>query len=160
MAYSLPSGLKHVLEVYRLIRRGNYSRIEATNEVAMKERIDPQSVRSSCTRSIGINTNKFDYLVSVENAVFLEEHLIKRFPSYQDDIETFFDDITGRKQEVKGDDPVRTLKALFPEEKRNLLKSVLLDKMQEDFHTWLQRPDIPDDMKQALAKWINLIKKV
>lgn len=160
MAYTLPSSLKHILEVYRLIQQARHSRIEAINEVAMKERIDPQTVRSSCTRSIGINISVFDDFVLVENVASFESHLIKRFPNYQDDIENFFDDITGRQPEIKGDDPVPMLKALFPEEKRNLLKSVLLDKMREDFHTWVQRPDIPDDMKQDLKKWIELIKKV
>ena len=160
MTHSLPAGLKHILEVYRLIRGENYSRIEATNKVAMEERIDPQSVRTSYTRSIGINTNRFDCLVSAENAVLLEDHLIKRFPSYQDDIEIFFDDIIGRKQEIKKDNPLRKLKALFPEEQRDLLKSVLLDKMQEDFLVWLQRPDIPADIKQAFEKWIKFIKQV
>lgn len=160
MAHALPSSLKHILEVYRLIRQARHSRIEAINEVAMKERIDPQTVRSSCTRSSGINISEFDDFVLVENVASFEGHLIKRFPNYQDDIENFFDDITGRQPEIKGDDPVRKLKALFPEEKRNLLKSVLLDKMQEDFNSWSNRNDIPDDIKQQLKKWTELIKKV
>jgi hypothetical protein len=160
MAYALPSSLKHILEVYRLIRQARHCRIEAINEVAMKERIDPQTVRSSCTRSIGINISEFDDFVLVENLASFEEHLINRFPNYQDDIENFFDEITGRQPEIKGDDPVRKLKALFPEEKRNLLKSVLLDKMQEDFNSWSYRNDIPDDIKQQLKKWTELIKKV
>lgn len=162
MAYPLPRGLKHILEVYRLIRQSRHSRIEAINEVAMKggKRIDPQTVRSSCTRSIGIKISEFDSFILAENVASFEDHLIKRFPNYQDNIENFFDDITGRQPEIKGEDPVRELKALFPEEKRNLLKSVLLDKMKEDFHTWAKRTDLPDDIKQQLIKWADLIKKV
>lgn len=160
MEHKLPSALKHILEVYRLIRQARHSRIKAIKEVAMKNRIDPQTVRSSCTRSIGINISEFDDFVLIENADSFEDLLIKRFPDYQDDIESFFDDITGRQPKTKGDNPIRRLKALFPEEKRNLLKSVLLDKMQEDFHAWINRNDIPDDIKQQLRKWIDVIKKV
>lgn len=160
MAYLLPTGLKQVLEVYRLIQMARYSRIKAINEVAMKERIDPQTVRSSCTRSLGIKMAEFDNFVLAEKADFFEDHLIKRFPNYQDEIESFFDDITGRQPETKKDDALRKLKALFPEEKRNLLKSVLLDKMQEDFHAWINKNDIPDDIKQQLKEWIDVIRKV
>ena len=160
MAYALPSGLKQVLEVYRLIRMSRYSRIEAINEVAMKQRIDPQTVRSSCTRSLGINMRKFEDFVLPEKSDFFEDYLIKRFPDYQDEIENFFDDITGRQPKVKGDDPIRRLKALFPEEQRNLLKSVLLDEMMDNFRTWINRKNIPDDIRQQLKKWIEIIKKV
>lgn len=160
MAHSLPASLKHILAVYRLVRRNNYDRIDAVNDVAMKERISPQAVRDSCTRSIGINTNKFDFFIAAENVDRFEEHLIKRFPSYQDDIESFIDGIIERKQEINQDDPLRKLKTLFPEEQRDLLKSVLLDKLQEDFIVWLQHPDLPADIKQALEKWQKLIKQV
>lgn len=160
MAYSFPTGLKQVLEVYRLIRMARYSRSEAINEVAMKERVDPQTVRSSCTRSLGIKMGEFDDFVLAGNIDSFEDHLVKRFPGYQHDIEGFFDDIIGRQRKTKEDDPVWWLKTLFPDEKRNLLKSVLLDKMQEDFHIWINRNDIPDDIKQQLNKWIDVIRKV
>jgi hypothetical protein len=103
---------------------------------------------------------EFDDFLLAENADSFEDHLIRRFPNYQDDIQSFFDDVTGRQPKTKEDDPIRRLKALFPEEKRNLLKSILLNKMREDFHTWINRNDTPDDIKQQLKKWIDVILKV
>jgi len=156
----LPKALEHVLKVYRLIRIKRCSRIEAIKEIALKERIDPQTVSSACTRSLGIKMADFDNFVLDSEAESFENHLIRRFPNYQDEIEHFFDKITERQHETRESDPIHTLKAFFPEEKRNLLKSVLLNKMQEDFIEWIGRKDVPKDIRVQLEKWIDVIKKV
>ena len=52
MTMNLPTGLQHVMEVYRLVRRSHRSRIKAVNEVARTRRIDPQTVTSAYTRSL------------------------------------------------------------------------------------------------------------
>lgn len=160
MESKLPKALEHVLKVYRLIRMERFDRIKAIKKIALKERIDPQSVSSACTRSLGIKMADFDVFVLDKNTDSFEEHLIKRFPDYQDEIERFFDEILGRQHETQEEDHIRRLKAFFPEENRDLLKTVLLDKMQEDFLGWISRKDIPDDIREQLKKWIDVIKKV
>ncbi len=42
-------GLKHILEVYRLVRKGFLSRIDAPKKVANKSRIAYSTVMASCT---------------------------------------------------------------------------------------------------------------
>ena len=158
--YILPKALKYVLMVYRLIRMERFPRIEAIKKIALKERIDPQTVSSACTKSLGIKMADFDDFVLDRNTKSFEEYLIKRFPDYQDEIERFFDEIAGQQQETQEDDLIRRLKALFPEEKRDLLKSVLLNKIKEDFLGWISRKDIPDDVIEELKKWIDVISNI
>lgn len=52
MTMNLPTGLQHVMEVHRLVRRSHRSRVKAVNEVARTRRIDPQTVTSAYTRSL------------------------------------------------------------------------------------------------------------
>jgi len=140
MVRNLPIGLRHVLEVYRLVRKSGWPRNKAINEVAIKQRIDPQTVRSACTRSLGIKIKDFQYYLLPQNAESFKDLLIKRFPAFQNEVEIFFDDILEREM-VDKNDPIRHLRTLFPEEQMDILKSVLLNDIQNKFQAWTERKE-------------------
>jgi len=85
MPGQLPAGLHHVLQVYRLVRRSRYDRLSAIKEVARHRRVDPQTIASACTRSLGINTEELEDLLHPHNAKRFREHVVRRFPSHQSD---------------------------------------------------------------------------
>lgn len=152
MNMEFPVGLRHILEVYRLVRQSRLSRISATKEVADKHRRDHQTVSSACTRSLGINTEEFDGLLLPQNANFLCKLLIQRFPSFQNRIENFFKEIEGWDEEPNSKDPARVIRTLFPEEKKSLLRTLLVEDVREKLSRWAERNDIPDDLKHEIQE--------
>lgn len=96
MMANLPAGLQHVLEVYRLVRMSHHSRAKAVNEVARKHRIDPQTIRSACTRSLGIATADLDDFLLPENSKDFCSYLVRRFPPQQKEIEEYFQELDGK----------------------------------------------------------------
>ena len=83
-------GLKHILEVYRLIRQNYLSRIDAAKRVGKANRVTYETVMASCTKGINISTDDFDYFLEAENSSEFHAFLIKRFPNAQDNIDDFF----------------------------------------------------------------------
>ena len=83
-------GLKHILEVYRLVRQNYLSRVDAAKQVGKANRITYETVMASCTRGINISTDDFDYFLEPENSSEFHAFLIKRFPNTQDQIDDFF----------------------------------------------------------------------
>ena len=90
MIEHIPTGLQHVLEVVRLVRADGMDRLAEVKAVAKKHRIDPQTVTSACTRSLGINTTQLDEILEVAAEPAFCANLVRRFPPYQDYIERFF----------------------------------------------------------------------
>jgi hypothetical protein len=87
---TVDAALRQIFEVYRLVRESKLKRVEAAKRVAQKHRVTLQTVMSSCTRNVGINTDEFDYFLEPENATAFRDFLVKIFPSYQDAINEFF----------------------------------------------------------------------
>lgn len=71
----LPIGLHHVLQVYRLVRTSRYDRLSAAKEVARQRRVDPQTISSACTRSLGLTTAMLEELLHPRNSSRFREHL-------------------------------------------------------------------------------------
>jgi len=117
MNMNLSSGLNYVMEAYRLVRRSRISRIQAVKEVARTRRVDPQTITSACTRSLGLGTDDLDEFLLPENSKAFCEHLVRRFPHYQKEIEAFFANIDGKKEPVV-DKPLGAIRTLFPDEKK------------------------------------------
>jgi hypothetical protein len=138
------------MEVYRLVRRSRLSRIKAVNEVARTRRVDPQTITSVCTRSLGLGTNDLDEFLLPENSAAFCEHLVRRFPPYQKEIEAFFANIDGKKDPTV-DDPLGAIRTLFPDEKKDLLRLLLLHNISKSFVSWLKRDDIPEDIRREIA---------
>ena len=146
---NIPSGLQHVIELYRLVRVSNRSRINAIKEISKNQRIDPQTVSSACTRSLQITTAHLDYFLLPKNEAMFCEHLVKRFPSYQKEIETFFNQIVCNG-DVGAGDPSRVIRTLFPKERNDLLQSLLLQNISKKIAAWSVRDDIPADIISAM----------
>ncbi|MEW6670033.1 MAG: hypothetical protein AB1512_32890 [Thermodesulfobacteriota bacterium] len=158
MTGNLPSGLQHVLEVYRLVRVSHHSRTKAVNEVARKHRIDPQTIRSACTRSLGIATADLDDFLLPGNSEDFCSHLVRRFPPQQKEIEEFFGELDG-KDSGSHDDPAAVIRTLFPDEKKDLVRLLLLDSIRKKLSVWSNRHDIPEDLKQEMASAKEQIDK-
>jgi len=158
MTMNLPIGLQHVMEVYRLVRRSHRSRIKAVNEVALTRRVDPQTVTSACTRSLGIGTDEFDEFLRSENSEAFCEHLVRRFPPYQREIEAIFAELDGKKDQAP-DDPLGAIRELFPDEKKDLLRLLLLHNISGRLSAWSERHDIPEDIRQEILAMQKQIDK-
>ncbi|OIP92834.1 MAG: hypothetical protein AUK24_00980 [Syntrophaceae bacterium CG2_30_49_12] len=159
MTISFPSGLQHVMEVCRLVCQSHRSRIKAVNEVARTRRVDPQTVTSACTRSLGIGTDDLDKFLLPENSEAFCEHLVRRFPRYQKEIEAFFTELDGKKDQTLND-PLGAIRVLFPDEKKDLLRLVLLHDIRKRFSAWSERHDIPEDIRREMSKMWKQIDKV
>jgi hypothetical protein len=157
---NIPIGLKHVLEVYRLVKESSISRLDAIKLIAQKHRIDQQTVRSACTRSLGISAKKLDKLLLEENIDNFEGLLVRRFPSYQNQIELFFREIKGESGKVGEDDPNRFIKPLFPKEITNLSAFLMLKDIRNKCLEWANRSDMPDDIKKQFNQWKNIIEGI
>lgn len=148
---NIPSGLQQVMELYRLVRVSHRSRINAVKEIAKTRRRDPQTVTSACTRSLGIDTVELENFLLPKNAGAFCEHLVRRFPANQKEIETFFNQIEGKK-DVSAEDPAGVVRTLFPNERKDLLRSLLLKNIGKRFVAWSVREDIPEDVRREMSE--------
>jgi len=151
MNVNFPTGLKHVMEVYRLVRQSHRSRIKAVNEIAHKQRIDPQTVTSACTRSLGIGTSDFDYFLLPHRSEAFCDHLVKRYPPYQKHIEAFFVEFDGRRDNTE-EDPISLVRTLFPNEKNDLLRLLLLHNISKKLLIWSTQNDIPENIRREMVE--------
>lgn len=149
----MEKGLEHILEVYRHVRKGYCSRVEAAKKVAKKGRIAYSTVMAFCTREISVDTVEFDKFLRPANAPLFRNYLIKRFPSSQDEIDDFFNEFD-RQEDTQAD---RTIRPLFPDEKKHLYNELLLKEFRDKSMEWISRQDVPNDVKQYLKEWINKI---
>lgn len=157
MDLKLPKGLRHIMDVYRLVRKSNFTRIEAIKEVSRIRRITSRSVTSACTRDIQINSDELDDFLIPGNANNFCQHLIRRFPTFQKDIEEFINSFDKDTTEIERDD--FGLKIFFPEEKDNLLRGVLLMVVIGKLSRWLIRTDLPIDLKTEIEELKKQLEK-
>ena len=154
----MDKALRYVLEVYRQVRQFGSSRIDAAKMVAKKHRISQQAVMSACTRDVGIrNTVEFDELIETENAPEFRSHLVKRYPANQEDINRFFKAF-GEKGGRDGS-PESKIETLFDDERKNLLNQLMIQVFKEKFTEWQNRPDIPNDVRNQVTKWLGGMHK-
>jgi len=152
MTANLPIGLQHTLEVVRLVHKSRMHRLAAVKQIAKKHRIDPQTVSSACTRSLGLSTRAFDEFLERESAEAFCQHLVRRFPQHQDSIEAFFATVVGRPPASSVKDPTRIVKTLFPEERKQVHDVLLLREALDSVERWLNRDDLPVDFRQELQE--------
>jgi hypothetical protein len=148
---NIPSGLQQVMELYRFVRVSHRSRINAVKEIAKTRRVDPQTVTSACTRSLGIDTDELDNFLLPKNTEAFCEHLVRRFPPYQREIETFFNKVEGKK-DLSAEDPAGVVRTLFPKEKKDVFRMLLLQKIGKVFVAWSVREDIPEEIRHEMSE--------
>jgi hypothetical protein len=84
-----PEALRQILEVVYYVRSAGYTRTGATNFVAKKRQIAPQTVLDKYCRQLGKRADEVDSLLEQEHLKELETLLIGRFPNDADVIEQF-----------------------------------------------------------------------
>lgn len=153
----MDKGLKHILEVYRLVRQNYLSRVDAAKQVGKANRITYETVMASCTRGINISTDDFDYFLEPENSSEFHTFLIKRFPNTQDQIDDFFSAFIEILDKPDKKDPRKFVRTLFEDEKKSLLNQLILKSLRDRFQKWSLRDDIPKDVREQLKDWLTKI---
>ena len=133
-------------------------RLAAVKHVAKMHRVDHQTVMSACTRSLGISAEELDDFLRRDAVSALCAHLVRRFPGYQDYIEQFFRELSGRAQGKPAGDPTRSLETLFPDEQKQLLNALLLQEAAQSLSRWLQRADLPAELKNEMQELHEKVK--
>jgi len=82
---------------------------------------------------------------------------VRHFPTFQDDIEEFFAALGVTQQDIEGNDTARSVRTLFSDEKKNVLMSLLLEEVKNNLSRWLERDDIPEDLRQQIQELNNFI---
>lgn len=82
----MPASLEQILEVADLVIRGSRDRLDATHDVARRRGVAFQTVLDKYTRQLGIDTARFDLLLSKDGHEELRRLLLHRFPKYADQI--------------------------------------------------------------------------
>ena len=154
----MEKSLKHILDVYRQVRQFGSSRIDALKIVANRNRVSQQTVRSACTRDIGIDgVDELDYLLEPETISEFRTKLIQRFPSSQDEIDrflaTFEDSVEGQKEGFS-----KSIETLFDDERKNLANQLMIELFKDKFLEWEKRQDIPSDVMDQVKEWLGMIK--
>jgi len=121
-------------------------------EVTRKRRVDFQTISSACTRSLGINTEEFEEFLDQRNSASFREHLIRRFPDYQSEISKFFIAMNSSPAVTDDSETERLLEPLFPDEKQQVLDSLLLDHIRRKLSEWAERSDIPEDVRNEMRR--------
>jgi hypothetical protein len=153
----MEKSLKHILDVYRQVRKFGSTRIDAVKIVAKKNRVSQQTISSACTRDIGIRgVAELDYLLEPETMGEFRTKLIQRFPNSHDEIDRFLGSFVQTGQNQKHDLSKR-MDTLFDDERKNLLNQLMILFFKDKFLEWVSRPDIPTDVRDQVNEWLNMI---
>jgi hypothetical protein len=77
-----PEALRQILEVVRLVRDGSDTRRGATQQVAARFGVTPQTVIDKYTRQLGMTAAQFDRLLGSERCEELQKLLQLNFPQH------------------------------------------------------------------------------
>lgn len=77
-----PMALQQILDVIRLVKRGSYTRNEATQFVSNRRNVAPQTVQDKYGRQLGLTAYEFDRLLDKSRVSELETLLIRKFPNH------------------------------------------------------------------------------
>lgn len=86
----MPKALAEVLEMIYLVKKSGLHRTDATNIVAKRLGIYPQTVIDKYCRQLGKKATEIDILLRNENLSELQSLLKKKFQNYQDVIDHVF----------------------------------------------------------------------
>jgi hypothetical protein len=153
---NIPEGLKHVLEVYKRVNESGSSYPDAVRGLTANSRITAATIRAACTTNLGIKTYEFEKSLNPCASDGFKEFLSRRFPAQQDYIHKFVNAVLGKVDQV-AKEPFETL---FPNEKRRLISIFFLRNLAADFEKWMERNDIPPDVKESLKEHLKLAKQI
>ena len=89
----LPQALSQTLEVIYGVRKLGLSRTQATNSVAKKREVAPQTIIDKYCRKLNMHTDEIDRLLTPQNLGELQSLLEKKFDRYTDHIRKFFNSL-------------------------------------------------------------------
>ncbi len=151
------NSISNVLEIYRLVVQNNYTKDEAAKQLSKNNNIDYSDLLSSCTKVLNISPDKFDYFLDSQNRFNFKNFLFRRFPSQEDQITQFFNSF-----EDTSDIPIldftKLIKPSPDHEKKKLSSKLMLISLKDSFLDWIARPDVPQDVKEELKRWITRIE--
>ena len=79
-----PKALAQVLEVASLVVRNDWSRTDATREIARRRQITQQAVNDKYGRQLGFRAEQFDRLLGQPGLNDLKKLLNEKFPRHRD----------------------------------------------------------------------------
>jgi len=88
--FLFPTGLGQVLDTYAHIR-GGLSTCRAFEAVAKRRRVTPPTIRSACTRNLGLSSQDFHILTKPEHEPDFRRFILSRFPLLAEPIGRFLD---------------------------------------------------------------------
>ncbi len=86
---SVPAALQHILEVFHLILKCGYTRSEATQRVAKRRNLTPQTIIDKYCRQLNKKAYEIDRMLAT-NLPELKSILISRFPMHSSIIASVF----------------------------------------------------------------------
>jgi len=90
------------------------------------------------------------------NSGSFKEFLSRRFPIHQDYIHKFVNAVLGKADQT-AKEPFETL---FPNEKKRLISTFFLRSLVSDFEKWMERNDVPPDVKESLKGHLKLARQI
>lgn len=91
---SVPHALAETLEMIILVRKGGFSRVEATHKVADIRRISTQAVLDKYCRQLNKRAYEIDELLTTANLNEFRALLIRKYPYHKAIIEGIFGNIS------------------------------------------------------------------
>jgi hypothetical protein len=154
----IPKGLKHILEVYRLVNRSGRSYPGVVRTLTANSRPTAATIRAACTTNLGIKTEEFEMFLDPSNAAEFIQLLSRKYPAQQDAIHKFIKAILGKDDRLSEDPAEKLLDTLFPSEQKTVISIQLLKTLVTDFEKWVQRSDVPPDIQDSLKKHYYIMK--
>ena len=87
----LPKSLEQILEVVYEIEVNGYSRTHATNRVAKKRRMAPQTITNKYCRQLGKKAHEIDELMAEPGYAGFKHLLTDKYPVHREIIDMYFD---------------------------------------------------------------------
>jgi hypothetical protein len=151
------NSISNVLEIYRLVVLNNYTKDEAAQQLGKKNNINYSDLLASCSKTLNISPDKFDYFLDSQNKFNFKNFLFRRFPEKEEQITRFFNSF-----EDTSDIPIldftKLIKPSPDHEKKKLSSNLMLISLKDSLLNWIAHPDVPQDVKDELKIWITRIE--
>ena len=89
---SMPVALTHTLDVISLVKNNKYNRSMATNSIANKYKIAPQTVLDKYCRQLKLTTGEFDLMLMQPGLNELKKVLKRKYINHVSIIDRYFDE--------------------------------------------------------------------
>ncbi|UCH80681.1 MAG: hypothetical protein JSW20_13235 [Nitrospiraceae bacterium] len=151
------NSISNVLEIYKLVLQNNGTKEDAAKELGKKHKVDYQDLLASCTKTLNISPDKFDYFLDSQNRFNFKNFLFRRFPDDEDRITQFFNSFEDTSN-IPILDFTKLIKPSRHHKPIKLSSELMIISLKDSFLDWIARPDVPQDVKKELKNWITRIE--